>query len=163
MISGQPKISFKVTGHWRGRLLFSFYPDDFSNQHGNAKHDCEFCAGKLFCLQTVMDPGIGNIHIKGKTVAKNKILAYNNYRNELTISGQPKLNLKVTEHWEWRLLFSFYLYDFNNQHGNAKHDCEFFICRNRYHLLIMRFGFFTVNAVITEMANRLPCLNQLMQ
>ena len=73
----------------------------------------------------MIDPGIGNIHIKGKTVAKNKILAYNNYRNELTISGQPKLNLKVTEHWEWRLLFSFYLYDFNNQHGNAKHDCEF--------------------------------------
>ena len=77
------------------------------------------------------------------------------------ISGQPKLSFKVTGHWRGRLLFSFYLYDFNNQHGNAKQDCKFFICRNRYHLLIMRFGFFTVNAVITEMANRLPCLNQL--
>ena len=106
MISGQPKISFKVTGHWRGRLLFSFYLDDFDNQHGNAKHDCEFFTGKLFCLQTVIDPGIGNIHIKGKTVAKNKILAYNNYRNELMISGQPYISLKVTKQG-WAVTFFF--------------------------------------------------------
>ena len=61
---------------------------------------------KLFCLQTVIDPGIGNIHIKGKTVAKNKILAYNNYRNELMISGQPYISLKVTKQG-WAVTFFF--------------------------------------------------------